>query len=139
MLLAYMLDLSFKGFDLPYISAETAVLSCNSALGVLLQLEHVLGVSRHVRPTVMVVVLKDIVRLINARLPLWIRVVLNWVQRDGCARGVWRAMRAQGGECYMSSLLHGVIQVVPDNRRGPRAPIKKHGVGPDVNVDLIVG
>jgi hypothetical protein len=39
----------------------------------------------------------------------------------------------------VSSLLHGVIHVVPDNPRGPQAPIKKHGVGPDVDVDLIAG
>jgi hypothetical protein len=39
----------------------------------------------------------------------------------------------------MSSLLHGVIHVIPDNQHGSQAPIRKHGVEPDVNVDLTVG
>jgi hypothetical protein len=39
----------------------------------------------------------------------------------------------------VSSLLHGVVHVVPDNPRGPWGPIRKHGVGPDVDLDLTEG
>jgi hypothetical protein len=39
----------------------------------------------------------------------------------------------------MSSLLHGVVNVIPDNPCGPRDPIKKHEVGPNVDVDLTAG
>jgi hypothetical protein len=39
----------------------------------------------------------------------------------------------------VSSLLHGINHVIPDNPSGPYAPIRKHGVGPDVNVDLTAG
>jgi hypothetical protein len=84
-----MLDLLLKGFDIPRITTKTALLSCNNALGVVLQLEQVLGISHHVRPTIMIVVLKGVACFIHACLPLWIRVVLDWVQRDRRARGVW--------------------------------------------------
>jgi hypothetical protein len=80
MLLGHTLSLLLKGFDLPCISTETAPLSCNDVLGVMLQLEQVLGISHHVRLTTMIVVLKDVTCLINARLPLRIRVVLDRVQ-----------------------------------------------------------
>jgi hypothetical protein len=36
----------------------------------------------------------------------------------------------------MSSLLHGIVHVVPNNPRGPQAPIRKHRVGPDIDVDI---
>jgi hypothetical protein len=49
----------------------------------MLQLELVLGVSRHVCPTTMVVLLVDITRPNDACLPLQIRVVLNWVEAVG--------------------------------------------------------
>jgi hypothetical protein len=39
----------------------------------------------------------------------------------------------------VSSLLHGIVHVILDNSCGPWAPIKKHEVGPDVNMDLTVG
>jgi hypothetical protein len=39
----------------------------------------------------------------------------------------------------MSSLLHAVVHVIPDNPRGPRAPIRKHRVGLDVDIDLTAG
>jgi hypothetical protein len=38
-LMSHTSDLLLKGFDLPYISAETTMLSSNDALGVVLQLE----------------------------------------------------------------------------------------------------
>jgi hypothetical protein len=79
-LLSHMSNLLLKGFDLPCISTETTTLSSNDALGVVLQLEHVLGISRLVHPTSMVVVLEDIAHLINACRPLWIRAVLGRVQ-----------------------------------------------------------
>jgi hypothetical protein len=37
----------------------------------------------------------------------------------------------------MSSLLHSVVHVGPNNPRGPWAPIRKHRVGRDINIDLI--
>jgi hypothetical protein len=43
-LLGHTLDLLLKGFDLPCISIETMTLSSNNALGVMLQLEQVLGI-----------------------------------------------------------------------------------------------
>jgi hypothetical protein len=56
------------------------MLSNNDALGVVLQLEHVLGISRHVHPTSLVVVLEDVARLVHACHPLWSRAVQNRVQ-----------------------------------------------------------
>jgi hypothetical protein len=55
------------------------MLSSNNALGVVLQLEQVLGISRHVHPTSVVVVLEDSAYLINVCHPLRIRVVLDRV------------------------------------------------------------
>jgi hypothetical protein len=66
MLLSHTSDLLLKGFDLPGISTKTTMLSSNDGLGVVLQLEQVLGISRHVRPTHMVVVLEDVAHLIHA-------------------------------------------------------------------------
>jgi hypothetical protein len=37
----------------------------------------------------------------------------------------------------MSSLLHIIAHVGPNSPRGPRAPVRKHGVGWDIDVDLI--
>jgi hypothetical protein len=37
----------------------------------------------------------------------------------------------------VSILLHGIVYVIPDDPRGPQAPIRKHGVGRDINVDLV--
>jgi hypothetical protein len=79
-LLSHTSDLLLKGFDLPCISTETTTLFRNDALGVVLQLEHVLSISHHVRPTSVVVVLEDVARLINVCRPLWIRAVLDRVQ-----------------------------------------------------------
>jgi hypothetical protein len=89
-LLGHTLDLLLKGFDLPCISTETKTLSSNDALGVVIQLEQVLGISHHVHPTTVVVVLKVVPRLVNACPPLQIRVVLDRVRRDQCACGVSR-------------------------------------------------
>jgi hypothetical protein len=138
-LLDHTPDLLLKGFDLPCISTEMKMLSNNDALGVMLQLEQVLGISHNVCPTTMVVVLKDVACLINACPPLQIGAVLDRVQRDRRARGVRQALRTLGGECHLSSLLHVIVHVVPDNPHGPQAPIRKHGVGLDVNMDLTVG
>jgi hypothetical protein len=66
MLLINMPDLLLKGCDLPCISIETAALSSNDTMGVMLQLEHVLGMSRHVCPSSMVVVLEDVALLVHA-------------------------------------------------------------------------
>jgi hypothetical protein len=86
MLLGLTTDLLHKGLDLLCITAQKAPLSFNDELGLMLQLEQVLGVACHVRPTTMVVVLKGIARLIHACLPLRVRAVLDRIQRDGCAR-----------------------------------------------------
>jgi hypothetical protein len=72
--------LLLKGFDLPCITTEMKMLSSNDALGVMLQLEQVMGISHHVRPTSVVVVLEDVARLVNACHPLQIRAVLDRVQ-----------------------------------------------------------
>jgi hypothetical protein len=69
-LLSHMSDLLLKGFDLPCISTKMMMLSSNDALGVMLQPEQVMSISRHVRPTSVVVILEDVARLINACLPL---------------------------------------------------------------------
>jgi hypothetical protein len=44
---------------------------------------------------------------------------------------------SKGSECDVSSLLHSIIHVGPNSPRGPRAPVKKHGVGRDIDVDLV--
>jgi hypothetical protein len=36
----------------------------------------------------------------------------------------------------MSSLLHSIVHVGPNSTRGPRAPVRKHRVGRDIDVDL---
>jgi hypothetical protein len=87
-LLGHTPDLLLKGFDVPCKSTKMVPLSYNDALGIVLQLEQVLSISRHVRPTTMIVVLRDVACLVNACLPLRIIVVLDQVQRDGHARGV---------------------------------------------------
>jgi hypothetical protein len=79
-LLIHTSDFLLKGFDLPCISTETTTLSSNNVLGVVLQLEHVMGISRHVCPTSVVVVLEDSARLFNACRPLQIGEVLDQVQ-----------------------------------------------------------
>jgi hypothetical protein len=81
-----MTDLLGNGLDLLGITTKTAPLSGNNALGVVLQLEQVLGIARHVRPTTMVVIMKDVACLIHVCLPLRVRVVLDWIQRDRHAR-----------------------------------------------------
>jgi hypothetical protein len=78
-LLSHMSDLLLKGFDLPCISTETTALSSNDALGVMLQLEHVLGISHHVCPSNVVVVLDDVACLVHVCHPLQIRAVLDQV------------------------------------------------------------
>jgi hypothetical protein len=88
MLLGHVTDLLHKGLDLLCITSQMTLRSCNDALGVVLQLEQMLGITCHVRPTTVVVVLKDIARLIHACIPLRVEVVLDQVQRDGCARDV---------------------------------------------------
>jgi chorismate-pyruvate lyase len=87
----------------------------------------VLGISDHVRPTIVVVNLKDVAHLIHASLPLWVRVVLDWIQRDGRVCSSSQVLRAQGGECHVSSLLHSIIHVGPNSPRGR-----------DIDVDLVV-
>jgi hypothetical protein len=69
-LLSHLSNLLLKGFDLPCISTEMMVLSSNDALGVVLQLEHVLTISCHVCPTSVVAVLEDVARLVHACHPL---------------------------------------------------------------------
>jgi hypothetical protein len=77
--LGHMSDIVLKGFDLPCISTEATTLSSNDAMGVMLQLEQVLGISHHVHQTSMVVVLEDVAHLINTCHTLRIRVVLDRV------------------------------------------------------------
>jgi hypothetical protein len=79
-LLSNMDDLLLKGFDLPCISTEMMALPSKDALGVMLQLEYVLSISRHVRLPNVVVVLDDVSRLVHACRPLWIGADLDRVQ-----------------------------------------------------------
>jgi hypothetical protein len=81
-LLGHTTDLLGKGLDLLGITTKTTPLSGNDALGVMLQLEQVLGIACHVCPTTMVVILEDVACLIHACLPLWVGAVLDQVQRD---------------------------------------------------------
>jgi hypothetical protein len=48
-------------------------------------------------------------------------------------------MLAVSGERHVRILLYGVVHVIPDNPHRPRAPITKHKVGWDVDVDLTAG
>jgi hypothetical protein len=48
-------------------------------------------------------------------------------------------MLVVSGECHVRILLYGVVHVIPDNPHRPRAPITKHRVGWDVDVDLTAG
>jgi hypothetical protein len=94
-------------------------------------------IARHVRPITMVVDMIDVACLIHASLPLWVRAILDWVQRDGHARSGRQILRAQGGERHVSNLLHSIIHVSPDGSRRPWAPIMKRRVGWDIDVDLV--
>jgi hypothetical protein len=76
MFLSHTSDLLLKRFDLPCISTEMPALSSHDALGVVLQLEHVPGISCHVCPTSVVVVLEDVACLVLACHPLQIGAVL---------------------------------------------------------------
>jgi hypothetical protein len=68
-------DLDFLG-----IANKTASPLHDDALSAMLQLKHILGISGHVHPATVVMNLKDIAHLIHARLPLWVRSVLDRVQ-----------------------------------------------------------
>jgi hypothetical protein len=68
-LLGHATDLLGEVLNLLGIINKTAPLLHNDALSVVLQLEQVLVISGHVRPTAMVVNLKDIAHLIYASLP----------------------------------------------------------------------
>jgi hypothetical protein len=40
---------------------------------------------------------------------------------------------------HVNRLLHGIVHVIPHNPCGPWFPIRKHWVGPNVDIDLKVG
>jgi hypothetical protein len=61
------------------IANKIASLLCGDALSVMLQLKHMLGISDHVRPTTVVMNLKDIAHLIHVSLSLCVRSVLDRV------------------------------------------------------------
>jgi hypothetical protein len=73
-------DLLGDALDFLGITNKPAPLLHNDALSVVLQLKQVLGISGHVRPTTVVVNLKDIAPLIHVSLPLWVRAVLDRIQ-----------------------------------------------------------
>jgi hypothetical protein len=79
-LLGLAADLLSEALDFLGIAIKTAVLLCDNALSVVLQLKQMLGISNHVCPTTMVMNLKDIAHLIHVSLPLWVRLVLDRVQ-----------------------------------------------------------
>jgi hypothetical protein len=130
-------DLLGEALDFLGIANNTKSLLCDNALSVMLQLKQMLGISGHVCPTTVVMNLKDNAHLIHASLPLWVRSVLDRVQWDGRARSSSQVLRAQGSECHVSRILHSLIHVGPNSPHGPRAPVRKHGMGWDIDVDLI--
>jgi hypothetical protein len=79
-LLGLVTDLLGEVLDFLGITNKTAPLLCNDALSVVLQLKQVLDILGHVRPTTVVVNLKDIAHLIHVSLPLRVRAVLDRVQ-----------------------------------------------------------
>jgi hypothetical protein len=79
-LLGLVTDLLGEVLDFLGITDKMAPLLHNNALSVMLQLKQVLGTSGHVRPSTMIVNLKDIARLIHVSLPLWVRAILDRVQ-----------------------------------------------------------
>jgi hypothetical protein len=93
-LLGHATDLLGEVLDLLGITNKAALLLRNDALYVMLQLEQVLGISGHVRPATVVVNLKDVGHLIHVSLPLWVRVVLDRIQRDGHAYSSSQILRA---------------------------------------------
>jgi hypothetical protein len=84
-LLGLATDLLGEVLDFLGITNKTALVLCNDALSVMLQLKQVLGISGHVCPVTVVVNLKDVAHLIHVSLPLWVRAVLDRIQRDGHA------------------------------------------------------
>jgi hypothetical protein len=79
-LLGLAADLLGEALDFLGIANKTTSLLCNDALSVVLQLKLMLGISSHLRPTTVVVKLKDIAHLIRVSLPLRVRAVLDRVQ-----------------------------------------------------------
>jgi hypothetical protein len=90
----------------------------------------------YVHPTIVVVELIEVACLIRASLPLQVGAVLDRVQWDWSAHSGKQILWAQGNECHVSSLLHSTAHISPDSPRGPRAPIRKHGVRQDIHVNL---
>jgi hypothetical protein len=101
------------------ITNKVAPLLCNDVLSVVLQLKQVLGIVNHVHPATMVLNQKDIAYLIHATHPIWLRVAQDRIQRDGRACSSGHVLRAQAGECHVSSLLHSIVHVGPNSPRGP--------------------
>jgi hypothetical protein len=79
-LLGLAADLLGEVLNFLGIANKTTSLLHSDALSVMLQLKQMLGISGHVRPTTMVVNLKDIAHLIHTSLPLRVRAVLDRVQ-----------------------------------------------------------
>jgi hypothetical protein len=79
-LLGLAADLLGEALDFLGIANKMASLLRDDALSIVLQLKQMLGISDHVCQTTMVMNLKDIVHLIHASLPLWVRSVLGRIQ-----------------------------------------------------------
>jgi hypothetical protein len=79
-LLGLATDLQGEALDFLGIANKTALLLCNDALSVVLQLKQMLRISDHVRLATVVMNLKGIAHLIHASLPLLVRSVLDRVQ-----------------------------------------------------------
>jgi hypothetical protein len=110
-LLGHATDLVGEVLDFLGITNKVAPLLCNDVLSVVLQLKQVLGIVNHVHLATMVLNQKDIAYLIHASHPLWLRVAQERIQRDGRACSSGQVLRAQGGECHVSSLLHSIVHV----------------------------
>jgi hypothetical protein len=72
-------DLLGEALDFLGIANKTASLLCDDALSAMLQLKQMLGISSHVCLAIVVMNLKDIIHLIQASLPLWVKSVLDRV------------------------------------------------------------
>jgi hypothetical protein len=78
-LLGHTTDLLVEVRDSLGIATKTALLCSNNVLGVMLQLELVLGIACHVHLTTMVVDPIDVACLIHASLPLRVGAILDRV------------------------------------------------------------
>jgi hypothetical protein len=84
-LLGHATDLLGEVLNFLGITNKAAPLLCNDALSVVVQLKQMLGISSHVHLATVVVNRRGVAHVIHASLPLWVRAVMDRIQRDGRA------------------------------------------------------